>query len=44
MLRLSDVLSGFIVCGNLFRKSVVKSRQKTAKEYPFSIKLWGGVI
>ena len=44
MLRLSE-LSGFIVGGNLFfEKYMAKSRQKTAIENPFPIKLWGGVI
>ena len=43
MLCLSE-LRGFIVYGNLFRKSVVKSRQKTTIENPFPSKLWGGVI
>ena len=43
MLCLSE-LSGFIVCGNLLRKSMAKSRHKSATENPFSIKLWGGVF
>lgn len=44
MLCLSDVLSGFTVCGSLTEKSMAKSRQKTATENPFPMKLWGGVI
>ena len=45
MLRLSEVLSGFIVCGYLFfEKYTAKFQQRTATENPFSIKLWGGVF
>ena len=48
MLRLSE-LSGFLV-GGIVREKIVlknigeKSRQKTATENPFPIKLWGGVF
>lgn len=40
MLRLSE-LSGFLVGGNLFRKTMAKSRQKNRNRKHFSIKTMG---